>query len=56
MAGARNFEDEPEAGPAGSWAQPYCPFFFFFLSGERVLCFAENGGEDLEGSFNSRLF
>ena len=27
-----------------------------FSSGERVLCFAWNGGEDLEGSFNTRLF
>ena len=34
--------------------QLYCPFFFSL--GKRVLCFAQNGGEDLEGSFNSRLF
>ena len=26
-----------------------------FCSCERVLCFAQNGGEDLEGSFNSRV-
>ena len=34
----------------------YSTLMFIFSLGEEVLCFASNGGENLEGRFNSRLF
>ena len=55
MAGTRNSGDRPEAGTG--WELGVINLkVHFFPFGERVLCFAQNGGEDLEGSFNSRLF
>ena len=55
MAGARSSGDHPEAGT--SWELGRINLnVHFFSSGERVLCFAYNGREDPEGSFNSRLF
>ena len=44
MAGARNSGDQPEAGLGGSWWLS-TSMSIFFSSGERVLCFALNGGE-----------
>jgi len=55
MAGARNSGDLPQAETG--WELGLINLNVHFLSrGERVLCFAYNGGEDLEGNFNSRLF
>ena len=51
--GQRNSGDLPEAGTG--WEPGIVNLnVHFFSSHERVLCFAQNGGE--EGSFNSRLF
>ena len=55
MAGARNSGDLPEAETG--WELGIINLNVHFLScGERVLCFAYNGRENPEGSFNSRLF
>ena len=55
MAGARNSGNWPEAGTG--WELGVINLNVHFLSsGERVLCFAKNGGKALEESFNSRLF
>ena len=49
MAAAKNSGDQPEAGT--SWKLGVINLnVHFFPSGEKVLCFAYNGGEELEGS------
>ena len=46
MAGERILKIGQRLDQLGAgYDQPKCPFFFF-PSGERVLCFAQNGGED----------
>ena len=55
MAGARNLGDLSEAGVG--WELGVMNLnVHYFSSGVRVLCFAQNGGEDPEPCFNSRLF